>query len=212
MKRFLLLLGLSAFFTASWAQRPYFCITEGTVLEYENYGLTGNVDGYVRMHIQNVQGADGNYSVSYVITPYSPDRTPSFDPMEMKVAIANGNISATFGSIALMEVSGDVPFIPSRLAVGLDLGGGLMKISALGLNFNSEVLSHKVVGREELSTPAGTFKCYIVEMTSETRVLMQKSVTTRRNWYARGVGVVKSETMDNKGDITNSQLLIKLED
>jgi hypothetical protein len=60
MKRFLLLLGLSAFFTASWAQRPYFCITEGTVLEYENYGLTGNVDGYVRMHIQNVQGADGN--------------------------------------------------------------------------------------------------------------------------------------------------------
>jgi hypothetical protein len=80
----------------------------------------------------------------------------------------------------------------------------------MGLNFNAEILSHKVTGREELTTPAGTFKCYIVEMVSQTRIFGQKAISSTKNWYARGVGSVKSETMDENGNITSSQLLIKM--
>ncbi|MEJ1729717.1 hypothetical protein SMA90_25630, partial [Escherichia coli] len=201
----LLFMSLSLF-----AQRPYFCITEGANLEYENYGQTGNTDSYVRMHIKNVDGSDGNYTITYVIHAYNPDQSPSFDPLEMTVSIRDGNMTAGFGSVNMMEITGDVPVIPSRLAVGQELSGGLMNITAMGLNFKSEILSHKVTGREELSTPAGTFKCYIVEMVTETRVLVEKSVTRTLTWYARGVGSVKSETYDDKGNITNSQLLIKI--
>ena len=201
----LLLTSLSLF-----AQRPYFCITEGTELEYANYGQTGNTDSYVRMHIKNVEGADGNYTITYVIHAYNPDRSPSFDPMEMTVSVRDGSMMTGFGSVNLMEVTGDVPVIPSRLAVGQELDGGLMQISAMGLNFNAEILSHKVTGREELTTPAGTFKCYIVEMVSQTRIFGQKAISSTKNWYARGVGSVKSETMDENGNITSSQLLIKM--
>ncbi|HBG53513.1 MAG TPA: hypothetical protein DDW70_04810 [Rikenellaceae bacterium] len=193
------------------AQRPYFCITEGATLEYENYGQTENVDGYFRMHIREVNGTDGNYTVTYMMYPFNPDHTPSFDPVEMTVAIKDGAMSAMFGSVSLMEVSGEVPLIPSRLAVGQELDGGLMKISAMGLNFTSEVLSHKVIDREELTTPAGTFKCYIVEMVTRTNVLMQQSVTSTRQWYSRGIGSVKSETYDDKGNRTSSQLLINID-
>ena len=79
----------------------------------------------------------------------------------------------------------------------------------MGLNFTAEILSHNVIGREELTTPAGTFKCYIVEMVTQSNVLMQKVVSTTRQWYARGIGSVKSETFDDSGKMTNSQLLIK---
>ncbi|MDD3521641.1 MAG: hypothetical protein PHT64_03415 [Bacteroidales bacterium] len=193
-----------------FAQRPYFCITEGTTLEYENYGQTGNVDGYFRMNIRKVSGIDGNYTINYVMTPFNPDRTPSFDPVEMTTSIKDGAMSAMFGSVSLMEVSGDIPVIPSLMAVGQELGGGLMKISAMGLNFTAEILSHNVIGREELTTPAGTFKCYIVEMVTQSNVLMQKVVSTTRQWYTRGIGSVKSETFDDSGKMTNSQLLIKI--
>jgi len=193
-----------------FAQRPYFCITEGTTLEYENYGQTGNIDGYFRMDIRQVSGTDGNYNITYMMYPFNPDHTPSFDPEEMNIAIKDGALSAMFGSVSLMKVTGDVPVIPSRMAVGQELDGGLMKISAMGLNFTAEILSHKVIGREELTTPAGTFKCYIVEMVTQSNVLMQKVVSTTRQWYARGIGSVKSETFDDSGKMTNSQLLIKI--
>jgi len=106
-----------------FAQRPYFCITEGTTLEYENYGQTRNVDGYFQMNIRQVSGIDGNYTINYAMTPFNPDRTPSFDPVEMTMSIKDGAMSAMFGSISLMEVSGDIPVIPSLMAVGQELGG-----------------------------------------------------------------------------------------
>ena len=117
----------------------------------------------------------------------------------MTVSIENGNVSASFGTVGIMGVPGDVPHIRSRLAVGQEL------------SFTSEILSHKVTGREELKTPAGTFKCYIVEMTTEARVFGCRSTSTTRNWYARGLGRIKSETLDENRNITGSQILVKLE-
>jgi len=212
MKRFYLFSFLLFATLALQAQRPYFCVSEGTVMEYANYGNDGETSGYTRITVKNVEGADGNYSITYQTSMLDVDRQPLFDVEEMTVSIDNGNVSASLGSVGIVEISGDVPVIPSRLAVGQELDEGTVKLTTMGMSFTSEILSHKVIGREELKTPAGTFKCYIVEMTSEARVFGRKSTSTTRNWYARGLGSIKSETMDEDGNITGSQILIKLED
>ena len=49
-----------------------------------------------------------------------------------------------------------------------------------------------------------------VEMVTQSQVLMQKVVSTTRQWYARGIGSVKTETFDDKGNMTSSQLLINI--
>jgi hypothetical protein len=212
MKRFCLFSFLLFATLALQAQRPYFCVTEGTVMEYANYGNDGETSGYTRITVKNVEGSDGNYAITYQTSIFDSDRQPLFDPADMTVSIDNGNVSASLGSVGIVEVSGDIPVIPSRLAVGQELDGGVVKLTTMGMSFTSEILSHKVTGREELKTPAGTFKCYIVEMTTEARVFGRKSTSTTRNWYARGLGSIKSETLDENGNITGSQILVKLED
>jgi len=212
MKRFYLFSFLLFATLALQAQRPYFCVTEGTVMEYANYDNEGDTSGYSRITVKNVEGSDGNYTITYQTAVLDSDRQLLFNPAEMTVSIENGNVSASLGAVGIVEVSGDVPEIPSRLAVGQELDGGVVKFTTMGMSFTSEILSHKVTGREELKTPAGTFKCYIVEMTTEARVFGRKSTSTTRNWYARGLGSIKSETLDENGDITGSQILVKLED
>ena len=181
-------------------------------MEYANYGNDGETSGYTRITVKNVEGSDGNYTITYQTSIFDSDRQPLFDPAEMNVSIKNGNVSASLGAVGIVEISGEVPEIPSRLAVGQELDGGVVKFTTMGMSFTSEILSHEVTGREELKTPAGTFKCYIVEMTTEARVFGRKSTSTTRNWYARGLGSIKSETLDENGNITGSQILVKLED
>jgi hypothetical protein len=212
MKRFCLFSFLLFFSLALQAQRPYFCVTEGTVMEYANYGNDGETSGYTRIAVNNVEGSDGNYSITYQTSVFDSDHQPLFEAADMTISIDNGDVTASLGSVGIVEISGDVPVIPSRLAVGQELDRGVVKLTTMGMSFTSEILSHKVTGREELKTPAGTFKCYIVEMTTEARVFGRKSTSTSRNWYARGLGSIKSETLDEDGNITGSQILVKLED
>lgn len=212
MKRFCLFSFLLFFSLALQAQRPYFCVTEGTVMEYANYGNDGETSGYTRIAVKNVEGTDGNYSITYQTSVFDSDHQPLFEAADMTISIDNGDVTASLGSVGIVEISGDVPVIPSRLAVGQELDRGVVKLTTMGMSFTSEILSHKVTGREELKTPAGTFKCYIVEMTTEARVFGRKSTSTSRNWYARGLGSIKSETLDEDGNITGSQILVKLED
>jgi len=212
MKRFCLFSFLLFFSLALQAQRPYFCVTEGTVMEYANYGNDGETSGYTRIAVKNVEGSDGNYSITYQTSVFDSDHQPLFEAADMTISIDNGDVTASLGSVGIVEISGDVPVIPSRLAVGQELDRGVVKLTTMGMSFTSEILSHKVTGREELKTPAGTFKCYIVEMTTEARVFGRKSTSTSRNWYARGLGSIKSETLDEDGNITGSQILVKLED
>jgi hypothetical protein len=212
MKRFCLFSFLLFFSLALQAQRPYFCVTKGTVMEYANYGNDGETSGYTRIAVKNVEGTDGNYSITYQTSVFDSDHQPLFEAADMTISIDNGDVTASLGSVGIVEISGDVPVIPSRLAVGQELDRGVVKLTTMGMSFTSEILSHKVTGREELKTPAGTFKCYIVEMTTEARVFGRKSTSTSRNWYARGLGSIKSETLDEDGNITGSQILVKLED
>lgn len=47
-----------------------------------------------------------------------------------------------------------------------------------------------------------------VEMVAQSQVLMQKTVSTTRQGQARGMGGVRQEPFNDKGNITSSQLLI----
>ncbi|MFA5302526.1 MAG: hypothetical protein WC395_07570 [Bacteroidales bacterium] len=152
MKRFCLFSFLLFATLVLQAQRPYFCVTEGTVMEYANYGNEEKTSGYTRITVKNVEGSDGNYAITYQTTIFDSDRQPLLDPADMTVSIDNGNVSASLGTVG------------------------------------------------------------IVEMTTEARVFGRRSTSTTRNWYARGVGSIKSETLDENGNITGSQILVKLED
>lgn len=201
-----LLLGLSL---TAFAQRPYYCITKGAELQYAQYGPSGVQTGGSKMVIKDVSGSNGTYSVTCEATVLDNEGGPITEPLETSLEITNGNISMSLGQAAGIDFTGDIPSLPSRLAVGMELDGGKFELDlGLGVTTDFEVMSNQVVDREELTNDAGTFKCYIVETVMETKILGRKTSTRTKTWYARGVGSVKMESYDQDDNLVSTQELI----
>lgn len=107
------------------------------------------------------------------------------------------------------EISGTNLDWPNDLSVGMTLPDGnmTMKIGMSGINMTMTVdqKNRKVIGKEKITTPAGTFDCYVV--TFDTAVKMGINQTTSsKQWVSEGVGMVKQED-SQKGKITNTTML-----
>lgn len=118
-------------------------------------------------------------------------------------------------SISSMDVTmtGDDLQLPAKLTAGQALPDATMQIKAGsgGMNIISmtiEIVDRKVEGKETIETPAGTFDCFKIRQTTKTKMLVGKTFESVE-WYAEGVGMVKSETYDKKGRVDSYTLLTK---
>ncbi|RDK84319.1 TapB family protein [Marinirhabdus gelatinilytica] len=108
------------------------------------------------------------------------------------------------------DISGTGVVLPNNLSVGQELPDATMsmKINMGGINMNMDVMmtDRKVVGKEKVTTPAGTFDCYVITYTSDIKMGMNRKGTAKQ-WIAKGVGMVKQEDYNKKGKVTSSSLL-----
>ena len=112
-----------------------------------------------------------------------------------------------------MEISGDELQIPSRMEVGdvLPDGNIIMKSSVNGMalmTLSMAIKNRKVEARETVTTPAGTFDCLKLSQESEMKSFVKKTFKSA-SWYAKGVGMVKTENYDSKGQVESSTLLTR---
>lgn len=107
------------------------------------------------------------------------------------------------------DISGTDLEIPNNLAVGQTLPDAqmIMNISMSGIKMNMElsITNRKVIGKESVTTPAGTFNCFVI--TSDMTTKMGVSQTSNsKQWIAEGVGMVKQEDYQ-KGKVSSTSLL-----
>ena len=101
-------------------------------------------------------------------------------------------------------VSGECRGIPADIYEGMELPDYSIEIKIMFITSKMGCKDRKVIGRESVTTPAGTFDCYVVEETMTAKAMM---VNERQvSWYARGVGLVKQQTFDKK-KLTGTTLL-----
>jgi len=110
------------------------------------------------------------------------------------------------------KVSGTNIVLPNNLSVGDELPDANMKIninmSGININTNVTISQRKVVGKEEITTTAGTFDCFVITYTNNVEASMGISMeTTSKQWIAKGVGMVKQEDYNKKGEISSSSVL-----
>lgn len=99
------------------------------------------------------------------------------------------------------EIDGDFLELPSTMSVGQELPKGDTRISIGPLTMTFTVENRKVTAHEDVTTPAGTFDCYKIE----SEVLMNMGFKIRAksaDWYAKEVGVVRSESYSTNGNMT----------
>ena len=209
MKKTLLLFVMLAGAVSVFAQAPYCCVTKGAELTYTDYDAKGRETGTTTTVYKDVTMiSDLDYDVAMETTV---DVSGTVSTMETTMEVRNGNamISMGQGDIDLTATDPELLRIPNKLAVGYQLPLGEMIVDLGGFRVKSTVTENEVIDREELTTPAGTFKCYVVKQTYEGRVMGIKSETTTKIWYARGIGMVKTETY-SKGDLFSSTVLTSM--
>ena len=181
-KAFLVLAGLGLTL-AAFAQGPFICTTEGAKLVYVTTDAKGN---------ESAQLYIGGAALT--------------KPIETVTTVKGGDVLFDFGGIAIAAEGGGF-VLPKNLEVGMELPTGEVTVEMLGIKSKQDITSHKVVAKEELTVPAGTYDCYVVERQFTAKVLGMKTNGSMKTWYARGIGAVRMDNYDKKGKVTSSQVL-----
>lgn len=205
---------------------PFFPAGAGTVLLYENMDAEGKVLSFTKDSVAEMTGDFINGSAIVYSTASVSDTSSvttreymSFKngevivdmirTMEESMAMAMATSLETIGGsddpeaqeafkeiLSKTTVKGECRGLPQNLEVGADLADYEIEIKVMFMKSKVSMQDRKVIGRETITVPAGTFDCYVVEETMTASAMMMKEKTVQKSWYARGIGMVKQETWD----------------
>lgn len=119
---------------------------------------------------------------------------------------------------AEVVVEGDFITIPDNLEAGQTLqdGSGTITIkmssaAAMNIKMDMKIVDRKVEKAETLNTPAGSFDTFkITQKSIVTMKMMGMNKTTESSsasWFAKGIGMVKNESFNQKGNLMGYTLL-----
>ena len=192
----------------------YFLTKEGTKIETTSFAKNGKKTG---KSVTTLVSVKQNGSVTeYALKSESTDSKGQVSTMDFTASCDGNTVSVSMkgffppemgSSAGDGEVSlegNDISF-PNAMSVGDKLNDGTvtmtMSMGTMSMKTVMNILNRTVTGKESLTTPAGTFDCYIVEYQVETTMMGMKTSTKVKQWIARGVGTVKSENYSAKGDL-----------
>lgn len=103
-----------------------------------------------------------------------------------------------------MKMESDNLEIPGKLSVGQSLKDGSMTLTAtnapMPMNMTVTVTDRKVIAKETITTPAGSFECFKISSNSTFKTKMGIGFTANFStfeWIAPKVAVVKTESYKN---------------
>ncbi len=215
------------FTTASWAQscEPYFPMNEGTEFEITNYDAKGKTTGKSKHLVEKVNGSGDNISAEVkVITYDKKDKEVATNTlvMECKNGVFMVDMNTYINQESMkayenMEMTVDASNLelPSGMSAGQKLKDAKIKISmgaAGGMTFMNmfvNISNRKVEAVEDITTSAGTFNC--IKITQDVEAKVGIKVTSKvTEWYAKDVGMVRSESYNKKGKLMGTSELTSL--
>ena len=108
-----------------------------------------------------------------------------------------------------IEVDGDFLELPPNMEPGMALKDAAInvKVTSSGVPIMSmtvEIYDRKVEGFEEVTTPSGTYECVKIAFSARTQMgqaIPIKINTSGAEWFAKGTGLVRSESYDKKNKL-----------
>ena len=191
------------------AQNPFACTTQGARLRYMNVDGNGHEVSVSEVEVTKVEASGESFSITQVTQMYLNGRR-FMKPIETRATVKDGDVLMEMGGAMSGSVEGSAYALPKRLAVGRELPTGESDTNVGGMKLHQNTTFHKVVAHEEITVPAGTFDCYVVERQYEAEVSGMKTKGVTKTWYARGIGTVKSENYYEDGSMQSGAVLYKL--
>ena len=188
----------------------YYPFTEGAKFQITGYDKKGKTNSVIDYSITDVNG-----NTATINTKISDKKGKEITTTDYKVTCDNNTISIDFKSLMNPEMFAkykdmEIDFegtnieLPNDLSIGKNLKDANMvmtiKMGGMNMNMTMDLVNRKVEGQESVSTPAGTFNCYVITYTTEMKMGL-KSTFKNKEWIAEGVGMVKSENYNKNGKL-----------
>ena len=218
---------LLSVFQLSFAQdcsQSFFALKEGTKIEMTSYSAKGKMTSITNSFVKSIKSTSTGFDATVQASAKNDKGKDLIEDKTYSVKCDNGTIKFDIGSMMMgdmssqmknMEatISGEGIDYPSNLSEGMPLKDGAteIKMGSNGMTFMTmkfDIKNRKVEKKESITTPAGTFVCYKVTYDMDMKVLMRRSMKTAE-WLAPGVGVVKTETYNQKGELEGYTELTK---
>jgi hypothetical protein len=202
----------------------FYSLSEGTVTAYQNLDAKNKVTSTTRSTCLSVSQV-GAATVYKMKSEFADAKNKNQSVKEYSMKCEDGKFYVDMQSMVDpksmeafkgMEVSVDSKDIvyPSTLSAGEALPDASVTIAAATggislLNLVINITNRQVVGTETVTVPAGTFECFKITYNVETK-MMFKVFATVTEYVNMGVGNVKTETFDKKGNLAGTTLLVEL--
>ena len=223
----LIILALLTFSTSlSLAQScsKFYPFSEGTISEISTFNKKGKEIGVLTYKVLKV-ASSGSTVIASMSSNFKDSKGKIDTSQEFDVSCTGDTVSIDFKSLInpmLLDQYKDMEYditgynleYPNDLTVGQDLADASLEMNidmgGIKLKMNIITKDRTVVATESITTPAGTFDCYVITYTSDLKMSMGMNQTNNgKQWIAEGVGLVKQEDYNKKGKLTGSSLLTK---
>jgi hypothetical protein len=227
MKKKLLfdVLGILLMTCPGWSQDCtfFYPVEKGTVVELQNFDSKGKPAGSTRQEIIDKQVAGGAVSLKIKNT-FFDKKGKEVMTSDLKMECRNGVFTFDMDQYLNQEmlsgmkdmdftVEGDNLEFPSSMNAGEQLKDGKIKLTVKDMpmmNMTTTIYNRKVEAIEDVTTKAGTFKCYKIsyDILTDAMIDIQSSAI---EWIARDVGPVRTESYNKNGKLMGYTELVSLE-
>jgi hypothetical protein len=205
---------------------PYYQLHEGTLIEIENYDAKGKAEGKTEIRVidWNETTAGFKATIGYKIfdkkgkQAYEGDYTleciDGAIHIDMSAFVPDESMQA-FKDMEL-EMKMDQLEYPVELREGQILEDATFEMTAknspMPMNFTFIITDRKVEGKESVTTPAGTFDCFKISHTTNSKMMIANSNFRTVQYITEKYGAVKTETYRSNGKLVGYSLLNKFEE
>lgn len=229
-----MLLAIVALLACHTMQAQYFCTTQGTELHYVNYNEAGqslsNETVTVYNVVKNASGESAQYlakivtnktknNTSYTLYNWNYDGnvTTCQEDLMYGPYIKSDSDPAKYDSKARqamaeeLKLKGDNSFtIKKHASAGESIPDRTYSLITNMLKNEINISGAAYMGEEKVSTTAGKFDCIKISYLKRTKIVLKTETVRVTEWYAEGIGLVKSESYNTKGEPDGKTILVKI--
>jgi hypothetical protein len=209
------------------AQETFFPTKEGTVLVYKSFDKKDKVTSMMKYTIKNLKTNGSDMDITYLCESLDPKEKLVFkeeitikqrgDKLYVDMGnFINKSVFQQNGEIpAEVEIKGnnmEIPLNPQPGDVLPDANVEMaLKMGFVNMKVSAELTNRKVEAIEEIAVTGGNFKAYKFSSDVNSTAMGIKVKATNIDWYAKGIGTVKSESYDKNGKLQGRTELIEIQ-
>jgi len=228
MKKLLLFADIILTTTLSYAQKTFFPTKEGTILVYKSFDKKDKLTNTLRYTIKQVTISGINMDITYLCESTDSNDKPVFKDeiiihqkgdtiyMDMSNFVNKAAFQKDGEMPSNIQITGNNMQVPINPMVGVQLPDAsvemALKIGFINMKMSALITNRKVESIESVIVKAGTFKAYKFLSDVKSSVMGIKVNSSNIAWYVKGVGMVKTENFDKKGNLQSHMELVEMID